>query len=42
MGSSLYIRPVGENGGFSFTETFKRKRKCICGLHFLDPEDIKS
>jgi hypothetical protein len=26
----------------SFTGTFERKRKCISGSLFLDPEDIKS
>jgi hypothetical protein len=29
-------------GGGSFTGTFERKRKCISGLLFLDPEDIES
>jgi len=42
MGSSLHRGPVGEPGGGSFSGTLERKRKCISGFLFLDPEDIKS
>jgi hypothetical protein len=35
------VGPVGEPGRGSFTGTFERKRKCISGFLFLDPEDIK-
>jgi len=42
MGSSLHRDRVGEPGGGSYTGTFERKRKCISGFLFLDPEDIKS
>jgi hypothetical protein len=42
MGSSLHRGAVGETGGGSFTGTFERRRKCISGFLFLDPEDIKS
>ena len=33
---------LGEPEGDPFTGTFERKRKCISGFLFLDPEDIKS
>jgi len=32
---------LGEHEGDPFTGTFERKRKCISGFLFLDPEDIK-
>jgi len=41
MGSSLHRGPAGEPVGGLFTGTFERKRKCISGFLFLDPEDIK-
>jgi len=41
-GNTLHKGPFGEPGGDSFTGTFERKRKCISGFLFLDPEEIKS
>jgi hypothetical protein len=41
MGSSLHRGPVGEPGMGSLTGTSERKRKCISGFLFFDPEDIK-
>jgi hypothetical protein len=35
-------RPYWEIGGGSFTETFERKRKCLSGFLFFDPEEIKN
>jgi hypothetical protein len=39
---SLHRGPAGEPGGGSFTGTSETKRKCISGLIFLDPDDIKN
>ena len=41
-GSSLPRGPFGEPGGGSFTGTFEKKRECISGFLFIDPDDIKS
>jgi hypothetical protein len=40
--NGLHRGPVGEPGEGAFTGTFEIKRKCISGLLFLDPEDVKS
>jgi predicted neutral ceramidase superfamily lipid hydrolase len=36
-GSALHWGPVGELGGGSFTGTFERKIKYICGFIFFGP-----
>jgi hypothetical protein len=41
MGSSLHKGPVEEPARGLFRGAFERKRKCISGFLFLDPEDMK-
>jgi len=40
-GTSVHRDLVGTPGKGSFTGTCERKRKCVSGFLFLDPEDIK-
>jgi hypothetical protein len=42
MGISLHRGPVADPRGGLFSGTFERKRKCIFGFLYLNPEEIKS